>query len=226
MKRAFRLAALAATALMLGAATPKTVGWNYTVTLTPLGSHVLGNPAARVKLVQYVSYTCPHCADFEVQADGPLRLGYISSGKVSSEVHHYLRDPIDLTAALLTNCGPKEKFFLNHAAFMRSQKTWIARLANSTAAQRARWSNGDFATRTRAIASDFHFYEIMATRGYDRPATDRCLADAAMAQRLTKQTEEGDKAGISGTPSFAIDGLLLQGTHDWTLLRPQLDARL
>lgn len=226
MTKPLRLATLAGAALLLAAAAPKTVGWNYTVTLTPAGGHVLGNPAAKVKLVQYVSYTCPHCAEFEVQSDGPLRLGYIATGKVSSELRHYLRDPVDLTAALLTNCGAKEKFFLNHSAFMRSQKVWIGRIARSSEAQRIRWTSGTLSARTRAVASDFKFYEIMASRGYDRPSTDRCLADAAMAQRLAKQTEEGRKLGISGTPGFAIDGTLLLGTHDWALLRPQIDARM
>jgi protein-disulfide isomerase len=217
---------LAGAALLLAAAAPKTVGWNYTVTLTPAGGHVLGNPAAKVKLVQYVSYTCPHCAEFEVQSDGPLRLGYIASGKVSSELRHFLRDPVDLTVALLTNCGAKEKFFLNHGAFMRSQKVWIGRIASSSEAQRIRWTSGTLSARTRAVATDFKFYEIMASRGYDRTSTDRCLADTAMAQRLAKQTEEGNKLGISGTPAFAIDGALLLATHDWALLRPQIDARM
>jgi protein-disulfide isomerase len=226
LKRYLRLAALAGATLLLAAAAPKTVGWNYTVTLTPAGSHVLGNPAAKVKLVQYVSYTCPHCAEFEVQADGPLRLGYIASGKVSVEVRHILRDPIDLTAALLSNCGVKEKFFLNHAALMRSQKVWMARMASASTAQRQRWTSGAAPARARAIASDFKFYEIMAGRGYDRPSVDRCLADAAMAQRLADQTEEGSKLGVNSTPSFAIDGVLLIGTHEWSLLRPQLDARM
>lgn len=221
-----RLAALAGAALLLSAATPKSIGWNYTVTRTAAGSNVLGNPAAKVKLTKFISYTCPGCARFEVEAEGALRLGYIASGKVSLEVRHYLRDPVDLTVAMLTNCGAKEKFFLNHGAFMRSQKVWIGRIASSSEVQRARWTSGTLAARTRAVASDFKFYEIMASRGYDRSSTDRCLADAAMAQRLAKQTEDGEKLGIHATPSFAIDGGLLIGTHDWALLRPQLDARM
>jgi protein-disulfide isomerase len=226
VKPSLRLAALAGAALLLSAAAPKTVGWNYTVTRTAAGSNVLGNPAAKVKLTKFISYTCSGCARFEAEAEGALRLGYIASGKVSLEVRHYLRDPVDLTVALLANCGAKEKFFLNHGAFMRSQKVWIGKVASSNEAQRTRWTSGPLAARTRAVATDFKFYEIMASRGYDRPATDRCLADAALAQRLAKQTEEGDKLGVHGTPSFAIDGMLLVATHDWAMLRPQLDARM
>jgi hypothetical protein len=51
--------------------------------MTSDGGHLVGNPGAAVKLVEYVSYTCPHCAHFEVEADAPLRLSFIASGKGS-----------------------------------------------------------------------------------------------------------------------------------------------
>ena len=201
--------------------------WNTTIALTPQGSHLLGNPAAKVKLTQFVSYTCPHCAHFEAQADAPLRLAFIATGKGSVEVRNFVRDPVDLTAALLTNCGPPAKFFLNHAAFMRSQDAWIAPLARPTPTQQARWTGGSLAQRTRAIAKDFGFYQIMQTRGYTTPQIDKCLADEALAKRLVASTEEAvTKLFVTGTPSFAIDGVVLAGTHTWDALRPQLEARL
>lgn len=221
-----RLLALGAVAMLSVAAGRPAANWNSTVAVTPAGSHVLGNPAAKLKLTEFVSYTCPHCSHFESEADAPLRLVYVRSGKVSVEVRHVLRDPIDLTAAMLTNCGSKEKFFVNHSVFMRSQPTWIRTLSTATEGQRTRWTSGDLATRNRAIAGDFHFYAIMATRGYDRVTIDRCLADKAMAQRLSAQTQAATDLGVLGTPSFALNGSLLAGTNDWAMLRPQIDAAL
>ena len=206
-------------------AKPEHRNWNAAIAVTPMGSHLLGNPAAAVRLVEYISYTCPHCAAFETQADGPMRLAYVSTGKLLIEVRHYVRDPVDLTVAMLTNCGPPAKFFLNHAAFLRGQSVWIAPMTDSTAAQRARWSSGDMLSRRRAMASDFHMYQIMQSRGYSRVEVDHCLADEAMAQRLAQQNVEADRLGVSGTPSFLLNGALLHGTHDWSLLQPQLNAR-
>jgi protein-disulfide isomerase len=216
--------ALAAAALTLAAGPAS--NWNATVTRTPAQSHVVGNPAAKVKLTKWISYTCPACARFEVESDAALKLQYIRSGKVSVEVRHFVRDPVDLTVALLTNCGTKDRFQLNHAAFIRSQTVWLSNMARSTPAQQARWSNGDLPSRSRAIASDLRFYQIMATRGYDRIAVDRCLADTAMAKRLSDGTEAGTKLGIDHTPSFSIDGQLLLGTSGWSILEPQLQARM
>ncbi|MFM5883836.1 MAG: DsbA family protein [Novosphingobium sp.] len=223
MNRLSKLLALAATSALSIAAGPA-ANWNVTVALTPAGSHVLGNPAAKVKLTEFVSYTCPHCAHFESEADGVLRLLYVRPGKVSVEVRHMLRDPVDLTAAMLTNCGSKDKFFLNHGMFMRSQATWIKPMMTATAAQRVRWTNGDLGARNRAIASDFHFYDMIATRGYDRQTLDRCLADKPMADRLAKQAQAASDLGVMGTPSFAINGELLAGTNEWSVLKPQIDA--
>ncbi len=219
------MASVLTTAASKPLAPPEHRNWNATVAVTPQGNHVLGNLAATIRLTEYISYTCPHCAHFETQADTPLRLGYVATGKLSVEVRHFVRDPVDLTVAMLTNCGPSAKFFLNHAAFLRSQDTWIQAMNTGSQAQRLRWSSGPMLTRRRAIAGDFHLYEIMQSRGYDRPAVDRCLADEAMAQRLAKQTQDAIAAGVEGTPTFAINGTLLAGTHDWDLLQPQLAAR-
>ena len=225
MQHLLRPALLAiAAALTIGASPP--MDWNRVVTRTASQSNVLGNPAAKVKLTTWVSYTCPHCAEFELEADAGLKIKYIRSGKVSVEIRHFVRDPVDLTVAMLTNCGPNEKFPLNHSAFMRGQPGWIGTLASSSKAQQARWSNGTLPVRARAIASDFKFYQIMQSRGYDRVAVDRCLADVGMAQRLAAGTEAASKLGVDHTPSFALDGALLFGTGGWDLLQPQIEARM
>lgn len=226
MKGKLAFAALAALASAAGAAPKTAVGWNHVVNTGADGSHVLGNPAATAKLTEYISYTCPACARFTAESEGPLRIAYLTTGKVSLEVRHLLRDPIDLTVAMLANCGPKEKFFLNHTAFMRSQATWIKPLGSASPAQRSRWTTGSLVQRNRAIASDFRLYAIMQTRGYDRITADKCLADQAMAQQLGNQAKQGYSLGIRSTPAFTINGKLLEETSTWAELRPQLDASM
>ena len=222
-----RLAAIAAAALLSMAATrPAPANWATRVAVTPSGSHVLGNPDAALKLSEYISYTCTHCADFDREASDRLRIYGVAQGKLSVEVRHLVRDPIDMTVAMLTNCGAPAKFFANHTAFLRSQSRWLAAANSASPAQRARWTSGTARSRFQAIASDFGFYQIMASRGYDRMAVERCLADTAMAQKLADQTSEAARLGVTGTPSFLLNGELLAGTHDWQGLKPQLDARM
>ena len=231
--RPTRLAALAATALLSIGATKPALNqtgprgnWLTTVSVSASGSHLIGNPAAQVKVVEYISYTCQHCAHFHRESEGPMQLLLIQPGKVQVEVRHFVRDPIDMTVALLTNCGSPARFALNHSIFLRTQHTWMASVHRATPTQRARWSSGTNAARMRAIARDLGFHAIMAQRGYDRPTVDRCLADETLARRLADQTKAAQDAGVQGTPSFALDGALLAGTHDWPSLKAQIEARL
>lgn len=238
MIRKFIATAIAATALVAAGASgqpakkpaPRPAGglnWAVTGSVTREGHHVLGNPAAKLRLIEFVSYTCPHCSHFETESEGQLKIGMIAPGKGAVEVRNFVRDPVDMTVALITNCVPANRFFQLHTAFMRMQPQWIGPLSSATAAQRQRWTTGSFASRTRAIASDFKFYEFMASRGMDRQAMDRCLANEALANKLAQQTSDAvDNLGVTGTPSFIIDGILLAGTHDWDSLRPQLLARM
>jgi protein-disulfide isomerase len=212
-------AIMAATALLLAAAAPN---WLATVSLNGTG-HRIGNPAAKVKLTEYVSYTCPHCADFNREAEGALKIGYLAPGKVSVEIRHLIRDPVDLTVAVLAHCGPVAKFPQNHSAFLSGQSRWIGPMTSASAEQKQRWLASGAAGR-RAIASDFGFYSIMERRGYKRAEVDRCLGDEALVRRIAEESgKDWQKPGIGGTPAFAINGMVMPGTHTWTALSRQLD---
>lgn len=230
--RLFRIAALAATAALLplgvtAAAAKPATNWTTTVAVTPAGTHVLGNPQAPVKVGEFISYTCPHCAHFDREAEGPLKVGYVRTGKVSVELRHLVRDPVDLTVAALTNCGAPTRFFRNHTAFLRDQERWLAAANATTEAQRQRWTAGsDNASRLRAIASDLGFYAMMERLGYARTDTDRCLADEAKLRTIVGQREEAQRLGVKGTPSFTINGQLLYDAYDWASLEAQIKSRL
>ena len=226
MKRAVRTAILAAAALLLSGAAPKTVAWNTTVVLTAAGGHLIGNPAAPIKLVEYVNYTCAQCATFMIQSEAALQIGYVSSGKLSVELRHLVPGPVDLAAAMLANCGPPAKFALNHASLMRSQASWRQTFERAGTAQKQRWVTGSLLTRNRAIASDLHWFELMEARGYDRLTTEKCLADQAVANRIGEQSKAGYASGITLPLSFTLNGTLLDTVHTWSELRPQIDASL
>lgn len=225
-----RLSAMIATlaAALAGSTAPAAARTNWTakVTVAADGSHVLGNPDAKVKVTEYVSYTCPHCSTFQKESEAPMRLAYVMPGKVSVNVRHYLRDPVDLTVAMLTNCGDPAGFFKRHNIFLYNQEKWFAKMGDMSEAQRKRWTTGEMATRLQAVASDFDFYSTMAGQGYTRSKVNQCLSDMGTAKRLVAQTEAAQASGIEGTPSFAIDGALLAATHNWQALDMQIKARM
>ena len=188
------------------------------------GGYVLGNPDAENKLIEYMSYTCSHCYEFSRTGDPAIRLFLVSKGHVSYEIRNLLRDPVDLTAALLTHCGTADKFPANHMAILSKQPEWMETARNATQAQRTRWSFGTNAARWRAIASDLGLYDIMEARGYSRSDLDRCLADDAKATALANTSQRDVEAlGLKGTPSFVLNGELLDGVYSWDALKPVLE---
>ena len=236
MKRSLRLVApiaalglgsMALTALA-GPARPRpavtaSANWSNAVEERDSG-HVLGNPQAERRLVEFMSYTCSHCAEFARTGEQAIKLVVVPRGRANFEIRHLLRDPIDLTATLLTHCGASENFARNHQAILLRQSEWMAKERTISQAQRTRWNFGTNIARRRAIASDLGFYDIMEDRGYSRTQIDRCLADEAKANRLAQATQRDVAAlGLQGTPSFVLDGQLLNGVHSWDALRPVLE---
>lgn len=220
----FALAALGAGGATVAVAAQD---WNLTVTRTDGGVRI-GRADAPVKLTAFLSYTCPACGAFSEQADGTLALSYVGPGRVALEQRAMVRDPVDLTATMLVACIDPRRYAAAHATFMERQSTWLARAQSIPAAQRGAWDEAyTSATPRRAIAAALDFYPMVERFGLNRVRADNCLANQAQADALVAGAQTNrSRYGVSGTPSFAIDGVLLAGTHDWALLQPQLDARL
>ena len=97
---------------------PPGKAWSDVVTATPDGGYRMGNPNAPIKLVEYGSLTCPHCAEFAKESSDELTHQFVDSGRVSFEFRNFIRDTIDMTSAMLVRCAPPEDFFaLTHATF-------------------------------------------------------------------------------------------------------------
>lgn len=216
--------ALLAGALVLAGGNTK-ADWNTTVAAENQG-HNIGNPKAETTLTEYISYTCPHCATFAQRGDRALKIGYVHTGKMNLQIRHLIRDPVDLTATMLTHCGDTRRFTMNHNAFMYSQAKWLPIMQSATQAQIARWTNSDRKAARRAIARDFGFYDIMGARGYGVTDVDKCLNDDAKAQALVETSAaDARRLGLRGTPSFVLDGELLGGVHSWEALEPVLNGQ-
>jgi protein-disulfide isomerase len=219
MKLAHTIALAAAAVLATGAApAPRPANWNATVAITPQDGHLLGNPNAPVKLVEYISYTCPHCAHFAAESEAPLQMTFIASGKGSVEIRPFIRSSIDVAASLLVRCGPIAKFRGNHTAVLRAQDKWFHA---PSPLELQRWQSADFPTAMRNIATDLKLFELMQARGYTRAELDRCVTNKAAAEKMAAQTRYATQNGVQGTPSFFVNGRL-QDTHSWDGLRPVL----
>lgn len=213
-----RAALAAAAALLAGLALAGAtrIDWENQVRVTEAGSYVRGNPQAPVKLVEYASYTCDHCAHFAAEAAAPLA-GRVASGQVSIEFRHALRDPLDVAAALLARCAGPERFFAASDAIFAAQPELLAKARAMTPP-----ASREPAQIVAAYAKGTGLVPIVARFGVTPARADRCLADTAELKRLTDMADEAWQVRkIPGTPHFLINGAPVPSTS-WTGLAPRL----
>ncbi|GLI96924.1 thioredoxin domain-containing protein [Sphingobium sp. BS19] len=203
----------------------KAVDWTTRVTLSPAGGYMMGNPAAPTKIVEYISYTCSHCAHFVAEASAPLKAGWVKTGKASVEVRNAVRDRYDLTAALLARCGGPARFYGNHEALFANQAAWIAEVEAFDAAKTEPPAKQSPAAVLQEIGKKTGLYTLMGKRGFTPQQLDACVASPAALKQVTGMTEEAWKTlKITGTPSFTVNGKLLTSTSTWDTLRAALPA--
>lgn len=211
------LALLAIPAAVIAAPASK---WVSTVALSKIGGHVQGNPAAPTKLVEYVSYTCSHCAQFVAQASEPLRTRYIGGGQTSVEVRNAIRDRYDLSAALLARCGGPRRFFGNHEALFANQDAWMERLMAYDKDGAVKPT--DQIAALREIGRKTGLYALMNKRGFADKQLDACIGDPVAMKQVMAMTDEAWKTvQIKGTPAFTVNGTLVNGS-DWMRLQAAL----
>lgn len=217
MKKLALLAAIAVTA-PLSAATQRP--WADVATPAPHGSYVIGNPAAKVKLIEYVSYTCPHCAHYAEQSDTPLG-AMVRSGSVSVEVRNQVHDGLDLVAATLARCAGPAAFPRLHKALFAQQQQWFERTAEWQQGNAARISAWPQLAQLKAMAEGGGLTAIALAAGAPAGAIDACFATDAQVKRVLAASNATSQ--VAGTPAFEINGRLIQNV-DWAKLEPQLRA--
>ncbi|MDM7928608.1 thioredoxin domain-containing protein [Blastomonas fulva] len=226
---AFALTAASAALLpVAGTAQSAATAWTDKVSQSDVGGHVRGNTAAPQKIIEYMSYTCPHCAAFEQESSPALADGFITTGKTSLEVRNFIRDPVDLTVALLARCGEPRSFFRRHKGLLASQKTWLGKAGSMGREGQAAWYQGDTNARLQRIASDLGLYDEL--RRHAPLATDAqinaCLANKTEQNKVLAMTKFAtDTVKVQGTPSFTLGGKLLANVYDWKSLEPLLASR-
>lgn len=207
------------------AAPAATRDWSQVATRTPSGSFIQGNPAAKVKLVEFLSFTCPHCAHFEEGAQPALTQRYIKTGLVSYEVRIALRDPFDLAAAVLARCGGPRAFFAVKPAVYAAQNAWLTK-GQEWGATNPKLDQMSEAQAGRAVAAGAGLDTFFLAHGLTRPQIDACLGNVAEQKMLSAAAERIWQPGFPGTPAFLINGVQTDSVASWSDLEPKLKKAL
>lgn len=166
----------------------------------------MGQEDAPVTLIEYASYTCPHCATFHTTVFKNLKADYIDTGKVKFVYREVYFDRYGLWAAMTARCGGEMKYF------------GISDILYSTQAE---WAGSD---DPNVVVGNLK--KIGRTAGMDDATLDACLQNGAMAQAMVDHFEAGMKEyDISGTPTLVINGTV-HANMSYADLKAILDAEL
>ena len=170
------------------------------------GDFSLGSPDAPVKMVEYASYTCPHCRDFHAAVFKNLKAEYIDTGKVHFTLREVYFDRYGLWAAMVARCGGEMRYFGIHDMLFDKQTEWAA------------------SQDPMEVVNNLKAIGLAA--GLDQASLDACLNDQAKAEALIKQFETNMAADeVKGTPTIFINGEM-HSNMPWADLKSLIDAKL
>ena len=199
---------------------PADGNWSKIVSQTPEGGFVMGNPRAP-RLVEIGSLTCDECKEFDETGVTPLINKYVKTGRVSYEFRNYVRDALDLTAALIVRCNGAKTFFSLEHALYEDQEKWIAKIQQTPPEQ---LQNLPPELQFIGLAKAAGLQEWAAMRGVPRAKSTQCLKDQNSVNQLVQMAIDlnSQYPEFKGTPSFVLDGKFLKDIHTWKDLEPKL----
>jgi protein-disulfide isomerase len=182
--------------------------------LSPAGLHpalqvqptdrVLGDNNAPVTIIEYVSMTCPHCADFHTAIFAQLKKDYIDTGKVKFIMRDLPWDNMALGIAKVARCADPNQFYMLTGAFLKTQKNWL-RSADPLA----------------------EIKKIARLAGMDDVKVEQCLKDADLHEEvLASKRIAREVLNVRGTPTLFVNGELLNGVPAYNQLRDVIETAL
>lgn len=148
-----------------------------------MADRVLGKASAPVKVDEYVSLGCSHCAEFTEKMLPEIEKKYVDTGKVKFVFHDFPLDGISLKAAALARCMPENEYFPFIKTLFGSQKTW--------------------AISENPEASLIQFAKL---GGLPEDKAKACIADTKLQDAvIAERTDAGTKYHVEATPTFIIN---------------------
>ncbi|UXS00461.1 DsbA family protein [Agrobacterium tumefaciens] len=150
----------------------------------PLPEAALGDANAPVKIVEYMSMTCPHCAHFHNTTFEEIKKKYIDTGKVYFVIREFPFDPRAAAAFMLARCAPQGQYFPFVSMLFKQQQTW-------------------------AVAQDARaaLLQMSKMAGFSQESFEACLTNQKLLDDVNATMQRGaTEFGVNSTPTFIING--------------------
>ncbi len=203
---------------------PASSKWNETVSKTADGGMLMGNPDAKVKLIEYGALSCSHCAEFSEKSHGEV-MAMVAKGTLSFEFRPFLLNALDVPASLLVRCGGAGPSFPISQQLYAAQAEWLGKTKDISAAEQKAFEAMPQTAQMNFLAEKLGLTAFVQARGIGVDQAKACLNDPKAVEELGKISEVAQsKFNLKGTPTFVINGQTVPDTSNWELLKPKLIA--
>jgi protein-disulfide isomerase len=165
------------------------------------GEMTLGPDDAKVTVIEYASATCPHCADFYTKTFLALKKEYIDTGKIRFVFREFPHQDAALAAFMLARCAPKEKYFPLIDVFFETQPEWTQ----------------------NPLAG---LNKIAQQAGFTQESFDACMKNEAVAKDILAVRSKAESFGVTGIPTFFVNGERFEGETTIEAFRAKIDPLL
>lgn len=169
----------------------------------PLGEKELGKPNAPNTIIEYASLTCPFCYKFHLSTYQRIKKELIDTGKVRYIIREFPIGRSAGTAAIITRCAPEKDYFVLFDKYLRQQRKWVS----------------------QDVLPDAIF-KIASQTGMSRQAFDACLTNKKVEDGLALVKQRGREFGISGTPTFFVNGKKARGDLTFDQITAMMGAKV
>ena len=152
---------------------------------------IIGDENAPVTIIEYASLSCSHCADFHLNTLNDLKKEYIDTGKVKMVFRNFPFNYPALLGSMVLQCIPEDVKYDYMNALYQLQPNWVVR---------------ENAKSTKEL------FKIMQSGGMTKEEFDACISNKEIEEKiLQKVISAQDEFNIRSTPSFLINGNLIEG---------------
>lgn len=172
---------------------------------TVRAANVTGSETAAVTVFEFSDFQCPFCGRFENTVAPALLQQYVDTGKI--------------------------KIVYKHSAFLGPESVWAAQASECAADQGRFWEYHDLLFDRQAGENQGAFNKdkligFAKELSLDMTKFEPCLTNDETLARVQADTQEGQQAGVRGTPTFFINGQPLVGAQPLQAFQAAIDQAL
>ena len=197
-----------------------------TGTYSNAADNAIGDPNAPIKVEEFGDFQCPFCERFHEQTEPLLRQYYVDTGKVHfifRSMGNFVSDNIARSRGTPATTESRDSAL---AAYCAGDQNKFWEMQSHLFANALGEDVGSFTDkRLKAIAE---------TTGLDMTEFNSCYDSGKYLDRVQQDYEDGQAAGVNGTPGFLVTytvngetkSKLIEGAQPFTTFQQELEAAL